>query len=96
MGLEAVSTVETLAAELTVDQAAWKGYVQKYHPNMARLSEHFSNYYINSVLDPYPIGSRTFCPGQIRIRNSCIGSRTEIFERKSELLKNGPFVFNYM
>ncbi len=34
MGLEAVATVETLAAELTVDQAAWRGYVnvQKYHP----------------------------------------------------------------
>jgi hypothetical protein len=29
MGLEAVATVETLAAELTVDQAAWRGYVQK-------------------------------------------------------------------
>ncbi len=32
MGLEAVATVETLAAELTVDQAAWRGYVQKHHP----------------------------------------------------------------
>ncbi len=34
MWLEAVATVETLAAELTVDQAAWRGYVnvQKYHP----------------------------------------------------------------
>jgi hypothetical protein len=34
MGLEAVATVETLAAEFTVDQATWRGNVnvQKYHP----------------------------------------------------------------
>ncbi len=65
MGLEAVATVETLAAEITVDQTAWRGYVnvQKYHPKK-RLSGqcgHFSNYYINSDVDPYPIGSGTFC-----------------------------------
>jgi hypothetical protein len=47
MGLEAVATVETFAAELTVDQAAWRGSMCRKSPLTARLSGGFSNNYIN-------------------------------------------------
>ncbi len=59
MGLEAVATVETLAAELTVDQAAWRGYVnvQKYHPYGTTIRTFLQLLHKLTVLDPYLIRS---------------------------------------